>query len=43
MKKKIFVITGYYDFEEREAKTLLRGIIVVSGGEDMRITQINEE
>lgn len=44
MKKK-FIITGFYAYEEREKEkpTQMHGILVVEGGKDMKITQINEE
>ena len=43
MTKKKFIITGYYEFNERESKRQQHGLLVVEGGEDMKITEIIEE
>jgi len=43
MIKKKFIITGYYDFDERESKRQQHGLLVVEGGKDMKIIEIIEE
>jgi len=43
MTKKKFIITGFYEVSERESKDQLHGLLVVEGGEDMKITEIIEE
>ena len=41
--KKYYVITGYYEFEERESKKQMHGVLVVKGGKDLKITEFNDE
>ena len=43
VKEKKFIITGFYEFEERDSPKQQHGLLVVKGGADMKITQINEE
>lgn len=41
MKK--FIITGYATVEERDSKNQMHGIIVIEGGEEMKIIEVKEE
>ena len=41
-KTKKFIITGYYEFEERDSTKQIHGVLVVIGGTDMKIIQVNE-
>ena len=44
MKVKKYIITGFYDVEERDSQKQQHGILVITGGKDMKIVEvINEE
>lgn len=42
-KEKKFYIVGYSEFEERETSKQIHGVLVVKGGKEMKIIEINEE
>ncbi len=42
-KDKTYYIVGYYEFEERDTQKQQHGLLVVKGGKDMKIIQIEEE
>jgi len=42
MKIKKFIITGFSEIEERENPQQLHGMLVVTGGKDMKMTVIEE-
>ena len=41
--EKKFIITGFYDVEERDSQKQQHGILVVTGGKDMKIVEVTDE
>ena len=41
--EKKLIITGVYDVEERDSQKQQHGILVVTGGKDMKIGEVRDE
>mgnify|MGYP006921397564 CR=1 FL=1 len=41
--KKTLIISGYSEFEERETHKQMHGIIVIKGGKNLKVIEIEEE